>query len=188
MEVIRDQVLKVLAEQINGNPDTADQLKPEQRFAEDLHCDSMDMVEIALALESKFNIEIDDDDLAKLTTVQMVINHVADLCGTPSADVSTTSCRTTHHHACDCREQQIAVLNKVALDAARLMDHAKNSDALTADERDECTSVRDRIYAACETLFPQGEDDIEHARRLIGSGQITTETAAGMTCCAEAAA
>lgn len=188
MQVIRDRVLKVLAEQITGRDDTAELIKPEQRFAEDLHCDSMDMIEIALSLEGEFDISIDDDDLLKLTTVQMVINYVADLCGPPSADTYTlfqpASTCTTHHHACDCREQQVAVLNKAALDAAVLLEYASKG-RLSPDEEDKCASVSQRLYAACDTLFPEGEDDIEHARRLIGSGQIDIEKAAGMTGCAE---
>ena len=178
-----NRVINIL-ELLTGRANTAESIKPEDRFTEDLHCDSPDMVEIALALEEEFGIEIDEDRLTELLTVQSLINHIADLITKPSADVSTLRC-ISHHNACDCREHAFSVLIKAALDAAKLLDHAKNPGDLRAEEREEAVSVRDRLYAACETIFPQGEDDTEMARRLLSGRVMALDTAAGMTCCAE---
>ena len=57
----------------------------------------------------------------------------------------------THHHACDCREQQVAVLIKAAQDAAVLLDEVKDQ-LNTLDHIDLAHSIIDRIYLASEAL------------------------------------
>jgi acyl carrier protein len=64
-----------IIEEIAGVP--ADEVTPSKSFADDLDIDSLSMVEIAVAAQDKFGVEIPDDQLKDLATVQDVINFVA---------------------------------------------------------------------------------------------------------------
>jgi acyl carrier protein len=64
-----------IIEEIAGVP--ADEVTPSKSFADDLDIDSLSMVEIAVAAQDKFGVEIPDDQLKDLVTVQDVINFVA---------------------------------------------------------------------------------------------------------------
>ncbi len=64
-----------IVEEIAGVP--ADEVTPSKSFADDLDIDSLSMVEIAVAAQDKFGIEIPDDQLKDLTTVQDVVNYVS---------------------------------------------------------------------------------------------------------------
>jgi acyl carrier protein len=64
-----------IIEEIAGVP--ADEVTPSKSFADDLDIDSLSMVEIAVAAQDKFGVEIPDDQLRDLVTVQDVINFVA---------------------------------------------------------------------------------------------------------------
>jgi acyl carrier protein len=64
-----------IIEEIAGVP--ADEVTPNKSFADDLDIDSLSMVEIAVAAQDKFGVEIPDDQLKDLVTVQDVINFVA---------------------------------------------------------------------------------------------------------------
>ena len=55
----------------------ADQVTPDKSFVDDLDIDSLSMVEIAVAAQDKFGVEIPDDQLKDLTTVQDVVNYVS---------------------------------------------------------------------------------------------------------------
>ena len=63
-----------IIEEIAGVP--ADEVDPSKSFADDLDIDSLSMVEIAVAAQDKFGVEIPDDQLKDLVTVQDVINFV----------------------------------------------------------------------------------------------------------------
>ena len=67
--------LAEIIEEIAGVP--ADEVTPSKSFADDLDIDSLSMVEIAVAAQDKFGVEIPDDQLKDLVTVQDVINFVA---------------------------------------------------------------------------------------------------------------
>ena len=54
----------------------ADQVTPDKSFVDDLDIDSLSMVEIAVAAQDKFGVEIPDDELKNLKTVQDVIDYV----------------------------------------------------------------------------------------------------------------
>jgi len=54
----------------------ADRVTPEKAFVDDLDIDSLSMVEIAVAAQDRFGVEIPDDRLSQLTTVQDVIDYV----------------------------------------------------------------------------------------------------------------
>jgi acyl carrier protein len=64
-----------IIEEIAGVP--ADEVTPTKSFVDDLDIDSLSMVEIAVAAQDKFGVEIPDDQLKDLTTVQDVVNFVS---------------------------------------------------------------------------------------------------------------
>ena len=71
-----------IVEEIAGVP--ADEVTPNKSFVDDLDIDSLSMVEIAVAAQDKFGVEIPDDQLKDLTTVQDVVNFVAKNAGDSS--------------------------------------------------------------------------------------------------------
>ncbi len=73
MADIFEQVKDVVVEQLNANPD---EVKPESRFVEDLGADSLDVVELVMALEEKFGIEIPDEDAEKIQTVEDAVKYI----------------------------------------------------------------------------------------------------------------
>ena len=75
MSDIADKVKKIVVEQLSVNED---QVTPEAKFIEDLGADSLDQVELVMALEEQFEAEIPDEDAEKLTTVGDAIKYIAD--------------------------------------------------------------------------------------------------------------
>jgi acyl carrier protein len=76
--VTDQEILAGLAEiidEVAGVP--ADDVAPEKNFVEDLDIDSLSMVEIAVAAQDKFGVEIPDEQLKDLKTVQDVITYVS---------------------------------------------------------------------------------------------------------------
>ena len=73
MSNIEQQVKKIVAEQLGVNE--AD-VKNESSFQDDLGADSLDTVELVMALEDEFECEIPDEDAEKITTVQQAIDYV----------------------------------------------------------------------------------------------------------------
>ncbi|MBL8478372.1 MAG: acyl carrier protein [Rhodocyclales bacterium] len=73
MENIEQRVKKIVAEQLGVNE--AD-IKNESNFVDDLGADSLDTVELVMALEEEFECEIPDEDAEKITTVQQAIDYV----------------------------------------------------------------------------------------------------------------
>ena len=69
------QGLGEIVDEIAGVP--ADEVTPEKSFVDDLDIDSLSMVEIAVAAQDKFGVEIPDDQLKDLKTVQDVVNFVS---------------------------------------------------------------------------------------------------------------
>jgi acyl carrier protein len=67
--------LAEIVEEIAGVP--ADEVTPEKTFVDDLDIDSLSMVEIAVAAQDKFGVEIPDEQLKDLKTVQDVVNFVS---------------------------------------------------------------------------------------------------------------
>ena len=70
-----EEVKEVVAEQLHVSKDT---INPESKFIEDLGADSLDIVELVMALEEKFGIEIPDSDAEKITTVQDAVKYIED--------------------------------------------------------------------------------------------------------------
>jgi acyl carrier protein len=73
MENIEQRVKKIVAEQLGVNE--AD-VKIESSFVDDLGADSLDTVELVMALEEEFETEIPDEEAEKITTVQQAIDFV----------------------------------------------------------------------------------------------------------------
>jgi len=71
-----------IVEEIAGVP--ADEVTPNKSFVDDLDIDSLSMVEIAVAAQDKFGVEIPDDQLKDLATVQDVVNFVTKNAGDPA--------------------------------------------------------------------------------------------------------
>jgi acyl carrier protein len=70
---IAERVKKIIIEQLEVAPD---QVKPEASFSEDLKADSLAVVELVLALEEQFKLEIPDEDTEKIKTVGDAINYI----------------------------------------------------------------------------------------------------------------
>ncbi len=70
---IFDDVKEVVVEQLSVSPD---EVKEDSKFVEDLGADSLDVVELVMALEEKFDIEIPDDEAEKIQTVKDVIDYI----------------------------------------------------------------------------------------------------------------
>ncbi len=72
---IEEQVKKIIAEQLGVEES---EVVPGASFVEDLGADSLDTVELVMAFEEAFNIEIQDEDAEKILTVQSAIDYIQD--------------------------------------------------------------------------------------------------------------
>ena len=71
---IEERVKKIIVEQLGVKEED---VKPEASFVEDLGADSLDTVELVMALEEEFDIEIPDEEAEKITTFQSAIDYVS---------------------------------------------------------------------------------------------------------------
>ncbi|MDR3163431.1 MAG: acyl carrier protein [Helicobacteraceae bacterium] len=71
-----DDVKAIVAEQLNVNEGD---VKEESKFIDDLGADSLDVVELVMALEEKFDVEIPDDEAEKIKTVGDAIKFIENL-------------------------------------------------------------------------------------------------------------
>lgn len=72
---IFDKVKKIVTEQLSVEP--AEKVTPEANFANDLNADSLDTVELVMALEEEFDIEIPDEAAEQITTVQQAVDYIS---------------------------------------------------------------------------------------------------------------
>ncbi|HEY8924192.1 MAG TPA: acyl carrier protein [Polyangia bacterium] len=70
---VEERVKKIIVEQLEVSPD---RVKPEASFSDDLKADSLAVVELVLALEETFKLEIPDEDTEKIKTVGDAINYI----------------------------------------------------------------------------------------------------------------
>ena len=75
-KTIADRIKDIIVEQLGVN---ADQIKPEAKFIEYLGADSLDIVELVMALEEEFGTEIPDEEAEKLQTVGDVAKFIEDI-------------------------------------------------------------------------------------------------------------
>jgi len=73
MSSVEERVKKIVVEQLGVSED---QVTPEASFVDDLGADSLDTVELVMALEEEFNTEIPDEEAEKITTVQQAIDYI----------------------------------------------------------------------------------------------------------------
>ena len=73
METIEQRVKKIVAEQLGVNESD---VKSESTFVDDLGADSLDTVELVMALEEEFECEIPDEQAEKITTVQQAVDFI----------------------------------------------------------------------------------------------------------------
>jgi acyl carrier protein len=72
MSNVEEQVKKIVAEQLGVKEDIAN----DASFVDDLGADSLDTVELVMALEEEFECEIPDEEAEKITTVQLAIDYI----------------------------------------------------------------------------------------------------------------
>jgi acyl carrier protein len=72
---IQDKVRDIIVEQLGVNPE---QVTLEAKFIEDLGADSLDIVELVMALEEEFGIDVSDEEAEKLLSVGDVVRYVED--------------------------------------------------------------------------------------------------------------
>ena len=73
MSTIEERVKKIVVEQLGVKED---EVTPNASFVDDLGADSLDTVELVMALEEEFECEIPDEDAEKITTVQQAVDYV----------------------------------------------------------------------------------------------------------------
>ena len=73
MSTTEERVVKLVCEQLGVKEE---EVTPEASFVEDLGADSLDTVELVMALEEEFETEIPDEEAEKITTVKEAINYI----------------------------------------------------------------------------------------------------------------
>lgn len=73
MSNVEERVIKIIVEQLGVKEE---EVTSEASFVDDLGADSLDTVELVMALEEEFKIEIPDEDAEKITTVQQAIDYI----------------------------------------------------------------------------------------------------------------
>jgi acyl carrier protein len=74
MASVEEKVKHIIVEQLGVDEE---EVKPEASFVDDLGADSLDVVELVMALEEEFGLEISDEDAEKLTTVKQAIEYIS---------------------------------------------------------------------------------------------------------------
>jgi len=70
---VERRVIEIIVEQLGVSQE---EVTPEASFIDDLGADSLDLVELIMAMEEEFGLEISDEDAEKILTVQDVINYI----------------------------------------------------------------------------------------------------------------
>ncbi|MFP4167895.1 MAG: acyl carrier protein [Desulfonatronovibrionaceae bacterium] len=72
---VEEKIKEIVVEQLGVS---AEQVKPEAKFVEDLGADSLDLTELIMAMEEEFGIEIDDEKAQEILTVQDAVKYIQD--------------------------------------------------------------------------------------------------------------
>ncbi len=75
MEEIQAKVIKIISEQLGKD---VSEIKMNSHFIEDLDADSLDTVELVMALEEEFEVDIPDEAAEKITTVQSAVDFISE--------------------------------------------------------------------------------------------------------------
>ena len=75
VEKVTQRLKEIIAEQLGISEE---EIVPEASFVDDLGADSLDLVELIMALEEEFDTEISDEEAEKIQTVQDAINYIAE--------------------------------------------------------------------------------------------------------------
>lgn len=70
---VEDRIKKIISEQLGVEES---EVVPEAKYVEDLGADSLDTVELVMALEEEFNVEIPDEEAEKIQTVGQTIDYI----------------------------------------------------------------------------------------------------------------
>ena len=73
MASVEERVKHIIVEQLGVDEE---EVKPEAKFVDDLGADSLDVVELVMALEEEFGLEINDEDAEKLVSVKMAVGYI----------------------------------------------------------------------------------------------------------------
>lgn len=73
---VEDKMIDIIVEQLSVD---REKVVPEVSFVNDLGADSLDLVELIMAMEEEFDVEIPDEEAEKIATVQNAIDYVAKL-------------------------------------------------------------------------------------------------------------
>jgi acyl carrier protein len=73
MAALEDKIKEIIIEQLGVS---AEEVVPEASFIDDLGSDSLDIVELVMALEEEWGLEIPDDDAEKIQTIQDAITYI----------------------------------------------------------------------------------------------------------------
>ncbi|MDX8393776.1 MAG: acyl carrier protein [Mariprofundales bacterium] len=71
---IQVKIIKIAADQLNVD---SEEINPDSSFVDDLGADSLDIVELVMAFEEEFGVEIPDDDAEDIMSVQNAIDYIA---------------------------------------------------------------------------------------------------------------
>jgi acyl carrier protein len=72
---VEKRVMEIIVEQLKVDPEV---VTLEAHFIDDLGADSLDLVELIMAMEEEFSLEISDEDAEKIQTVQDAVNYIAE--------------------------------------------------------------------------------------------------------------
>ena len=75
---LEERVAEIIVEQLGIS---REEVKPEASFIEDLGADSLDIVELVMAMEETFDVEIPDDDAEKIQTIGDAVKYLKDKIG-----------------------------------------------------------------------------------------------------------
>ena len=75
MASVEERVKKIIVEQLGVKED---EVANQASFVDDLGADSLDTVELVMALEEEFGVEIQDEEAEKITTVQQAVDYIQD--------------------------------------------------------------------------------------------------------------
>ena len=73
LDSIESKVISIISEQLSLREDD---IKGSSRFVDDLGADSLDIVELVMEMEEEFDVEIPDEDIEKMSTVQDVFDYI----------------------------------------------------------------------------------------------------------------